>query len=73
MTWTLTGRGAAGSVLLSNTSLCPLRARWVSRTRELTVTCGALKIRADLRKGWSDLPATLLPKLIVENEREAAS
>ena len=45
--------------------MCPLRARWVSRTQGFTVTDGVAVRSADLQEHWSCLPAALIPKLIV--------
>jgi hypothetical protein len=45
---------------------CPLRARWGSRTRGLTVTRGPAKMCADLWMCRSASPATIIPKLIVQ-------
>jgi hypothetical protein len=55
--------------LVMNGSPCRHRARYVpdgfGRTRGFTVTGGAPKVPADLRRDWSSLPAALIPKLIV--------
>jgi hypothetical protein len=45
---------------------CPLRARWAGRTQGFTVTDGAPEVHTDLRRGWSDPPVALIPKLTAQ-------